>query len=545
MATVSDVTDILKSGNTDIDALLDSGPGWNYLTGNPANTLYYSFADDGSHSASVTSVTTFNENQKSVTRQAIAYVESVTGIDFVETTSISLAQFFFLSANVLGDASGLTSWQYNYSYTSGKVISSYRATAEVYLDVMQYPEQLDPVSGTSGYQVLLHEMGHALGLKHPFEGSVRLPAATDNTNYTLMSYNWIGGNKSVFQQDDLAALWWLYGGDGLGGNEGINSLNGPTVRQGTDTTPPGVTVFSPADEATGVGTGANIVLTFSEPILRGTGNIVLKNGSGGTVAIWDAASSSNLVLSGNTLTIDPSQDFAANTAYTLVFPAGSIRDLAGNAYAGSSDYNFRTAAAISQALIGTAGNDRLQARTGNDAIDGGNGIDTVLFGSPRANWNVQVSGTTWTVSDKSGNGGADTLTNVERIEFSDQKLALDLAGNAGKVAKILGAVFGSAAVSNKTYAGIGLGLLDGGMSYETLSGLALDVAGAKTPEAVVRLLWGNIVGTAPTSAESKPFIDLLGSGMTPGTLGALAADTSLNQLNINLIGLAQSGLEFA
>ena len=544
MATVSDVTDILKSGNATIDALLDNGPGWNYLTGNPANTLYYSFGDDGSHSSSVTSVTTFNTNQKDATRQALAYVESVTGIDFVETTSISQAQFFFLSANVLGDYTGLTFWQYNYSYNSANVVSSYRATAEVYLDVAQYPQQLNPASGTSGFQVLLHEIGHALGLKHPFDGSVRLPAATDNTNYTLMSYNWINGNKSVFQDYDLAALWWLYGGDGLGGNEGINSLHGPTLRQGADTTPPSITAFSPLDEASAVATGTNIVLTFNEPIQRGTGLILLKAASGSTIASWDAASSTNLSLSGNTLTIDPSQDFAADTAYSLVLPVGSIRDLAGNAYLGSSDYNFKTAAALSQPLIGTAANDRLQARSGNDAIDGGAGIDTVLVSSPRANWDLQANGGSWTVSDKVGSGGSDTLKNIERIEFSDKKLALDLDASAGKVAKILGAVFGAPAVANKGYAAVGLNLLDGGMSYETLTGLAIEVAGAKTPAAVVQLLWGNIVGTAPTSAQAKPFIDLLDAGMSPGALGVLAADTSLNQLNIDLIGLAKSGLEF-
>ena len=136
------------------------------------------------------------------------------------------------------------------------------------------------------------------------------------------------------------------------------------------------------------------------------------------------------------------------------------------------------------------------------------------------------------------------MKTIERIEFSDKKLALDLDASAGKVAKILGAVFGAPAVANKGYAAVGLNLLDGGMSYETLTGLAIEVAGAKTPAAVVQLLWGNIVGTAPTSAQAKPFIDLLDAGMRPGALGVLAADTSLNQLNIDLIGLATSGLEF-
>jgi len=39
-----------------------------------------------------------------------------------------------------------------------------------------------------GFATLLHEIGHALGLKHPFEGTPTLPSELDNTKYTIMSY---------------------------------------------------------------------------------------------------------------------------------------------------------------------------------------------------------------------------------------------------------------------------------------------------------------------------------------------------------------------
>ena len=46
--------------------------------------------------------------------------------------------------------------------------------------------------GSFAYYVLLHELGHALGLKHPFVGVERNPAvidpAYDSRMYTLMSY---------------------------------------------------------------------------------------------------------------------------------------------------------------------------------------------------------------------------------------------------------------------------------------------------------------------------------------------------------------------
>ena len=46
----------------------------------------------------------------------------------------------------------------------------------------------DASAGTFLYETFLHELGHALGLKHPFEGTT-LPAEFDNTRYTIMSYN--------------------------------------------------------------------------------------------------------------------------------------------------------------------------------------------------------------------------------------------------------------------------------------------------------------------------------------------------------------------
>ena len=141
--------------------------------------------------------------------------------------------------------------------------------------------------------------------------------------------------------------------------------------------------------------------------------------------------------------------------------------------------------------------------------------------------------------------GVDTVTGIERASFTDKKIAIDLDGNAGTTAKILGAVFGASSLSNKTYVGIGLNYLDGGMSYADLMALALNAAGATTNNAVVSLLWTNLFGAAPTTAEAAPYVAMLASGSyTAGTLGVLAADTSFNTTNINLVGLAQTGIEY-
>jgi hypothetical protein len=128
--------------------------------------------------------------------------------------------------------------------------------------------------------------------------------------------------------------------------------------------------------------------------------------------------------------------------------------------------------------------------------------------------------------------------------FSDKSIAIDINGNAGTTAKLLGAVFGKESVKNKNYVGIGLNFLDAGWTYDNLAGLALDVAGAKTNDQIVSLLWTNVIGTKPTSADKQPFIALLENGMTAGVLAHLAADTSFNIMNINLVGLAQTGIEY-
>ena len=138
----------------------------------------------------------------------------------------------------------------------------------------------------------------------------------------------------------------------------------------------------------------------------------------------------------------------------------------------------------------------------------------------------------------------DVVKEVERLNFSNKYIAIDLNGNAGTTAKILGAIFGKESLTNKSYVGIGLHFLDAGWTYDNLAALALDAVGAKTNDQIVSLLWTNVIGTKPTAADKQPFITLLENGMSAGALAHLAADTSFNTTNINLVGLAQTGIEY-
>jgi hypothetical protein len=153
----------------------------------------------------------------------------------------------------------------------------------------------------------------------------------------------------------------------------------------------------------------------------------------------------------------------------------------------------------------------------------------------------------WELTDKSKTYATVDISNVQRIQFKDTTLALDTNANAGEVAKVLGAVFGPSFATNKQYIGIGLDLADKGMSYSSLMGLALGVklGAGYTNEQEIQLLYQNLFGHTATTNEVSAIDSLIKVGQyTQATLGVLAADTTNNAANINLVGLAQTGIEY-
>ena len=112
-----------------------------------------------------------------------------------------------------------------------------------------------------------------------------------------------------------------------------------------------LTAATPADNATEVAAGNNIVLTFNEAVAAGTGNIVISNGAGDTrtIAIGDT---SQVTISGNTVTINPTADLAAGSTYDVTLASGVITDAAGNAFGGiaQNDLDFTVAAPLNYKL---------------------------------------------------------------------------------------------------------------------------------------------------------------------------------------------------
>ncbi|NRF70348.1 Ig-like domain-containing protein [Aquincola sp. S2] len=226
---------------------------------------------------------------------------------------------------------------------------------------------------------------------------------------------------------------------------------------------------------------------------------------------------------------------------------------AGTYYVSAADVatgmgGYRLSAANQPVVRGSAAADVLGGSSGNDLIDGGAGIDRVVYAGARSAFTLQHDDTGWTVNDSRGLEGRDLLQGIERLQFADTRLALDLDGHAGEVARLLGVVFGPAAVHNAAYAGIGLSLLDGGMTPQALTQLALDArlgAGA-SHAAVVELLYTNLVGSPPPAAALSLYTGWLANGsFTPITLAQLAGVQEQNLLNIDFAGLVAGGLGYS
>jgi len=202
---------------------------------------------------------------------------------------------------------------------------------------------------------------------------------------------------------------------------------------------------------------------------------------------------------------------------------------------------FGTAESVSSNNIITGG-------AGNDDIHGGTGINTSLYSGAKSNYTITNTSTGFIIQDNVGTDGTDTLTNIQRLQFSDTSIAYDMNGNAGTAAKILGAVFGKISISNESYVGLGLQYLDAGTSYQDLMQLALNAklgAEVNDPTKVVTLLYTHVMGVAPDKATSDYFVGLINSHQySAASLGVMAADTSLNATNIDLVGLAQAGIHY-
>jgi len=527
----SGASNVGQSASQNINALI-SGDKWGGVAGTWA-VLTYSFPWTSSGTATFSGPNGngysdlneqnatyhygLNTTQQASARSALQSWANVANIVFSEvaetSSNVGDIRFAWTSATNL-TSTGVQAWGWA-SYPN----SYWPSGGDIWISTLNSNTATDSwATGAYNFESLLHELGHALGLKHPFEDTPVLSSSLDNTLYTVMSYteppnnlypsagyvdghyNWISYrvNSVTPMVLDIAAIQYLYGAN-------------ISYHTGNDT----------------------YTFDATNPFFE---------------TLWDAGGTDT--ISASNFTLSCVIDLTPGHYSSLRIPQASDTGGVTPTYDGTNDLGIAYGCIIENAiggsgndtLIGNSSNNQLTGGTGNDTIDGGTGYDTAVFNGNRFDCTITKTVTGYTLTSTSG--GMDTLTKIERLSFADCHLALDLDGNAGSTAKILGAVFGSASVADKTSAGIGIGLLDGGMSYEDLAALAINATGASTPQQVVNLLWTNVVGSAPTAGQAQPFVDMLSGGMTIGQLGVLAADTGINQTNINMLGLLQTGLEY-
>lgn len=380
------------SGNSKLDPLLDeTHQKWGGALGTGAN-LSFSFPWINGNSAywqndygdelSATEHFGFNVTQMTAARNALQAWANVANLNFSEVSDANsnVGDFRFAFSSALDSGT----WGYSFYPNS----SSAKA-ADVWIN-STHGSDPDWSAGTYDYEALMHEIGHGLGLKHPGNYNVNghgtppfLPFDLDFRNYTIMSYNdpandyyWDSKkNTSVLVTPetpmvyDIQAIQYLYGAN-------------THYHTGNDTY-----TFSP-----------------NNPFYK---------------TIWDAGGNDTINIS--TFTLDSTINLNPGSYSTIAFPA-----LDSSSFNGTNDLGIAFGTLIENA-VGGSGNDTFIGNSTSNHLDGGTGIDTVVYTGNMSDYSInKISDNTYTITnnfastkDINGTKKIDTLTNIERIEFAD------------------------------------------------------------------------------------------------------------------------------
>ena len=441
--------------------------------------------------------TGLNATQQKNATDLIKSLSTIINVNISSTTSANQPNTIAVALNNQIGSGGYA--QYPNSRSTG---------SDIFLNNKDYNSTLN--NGTYGANVITHELGHALGLKHPFDeadtdGDVADPpylqGTEDHARWTMMSYNSTSAeNKLAFSELDIAALQYIYGPS-------------RTAKTGDDTY-----VIDPT-----------------------TPNFIW---DGDGIDTIDASS----LTQGITLHLSAGyHDFVGSVSSDLITSPGQVT------------VNFGT---IIENIIGTEyadklfGNDENNIITlngGDDYVDGGSGIDRIIVELAKSNFRLSAS-----EDGKTLEFNLDTLANpffynkvelinVERVSLTDANLAIDIDGHAGITAKILGAFLGASGVARTDLVGFGLDLLDSGTTYEEFLQAALDAVFGSNPSGatLVNHFYGTLTGQSAPQSLIDQYGSLIDNGsLSPVSLAMQVAENELNLQNIDLVGLATTGIEY-
>ncbi|MGY3576866.1 M10 family metallopeptidase [Bradyrhizobium sp. USDA 4504] len=356
-----------------IDALLYQNTSnlWNLGNGQGV-TLTYNFPNWYNQGVDLPSYS-FNAQEMEYVRHALAQWSNVANINFVEVSAGGTANIEIRKAQLPSGLGGET-------YPPRSVMNGVDVGGSVYLDVNTNGNLPPSAPGTAGFETILHELGHALGLKHPGNydagtggsSGPYLPSSQDNTYYTIMSYNNSWGGliyPSTPMLYDIAAIQYVYGAKAS--HTGDDTY---TITSGT--------VIAPANYA--------------------------------PMTIWDTGGADTI----NASSASASCGIDLNPGSFSSIPVGTLSLGASNiAIAFNCWIENASGSSYADAIIGNALDNVIRGNAGNDTIDGGGGYDTAIFSGLRSSYSITpLNGTSLKVA---GPDGTDTLSNVEKLVFND------------------------------------------------------------------------------------------------------------------------------
>jgi len=334
-------------------------------SGSPRETLTWQYAgtsQPGDFSGgSFSGWTAFTTAEKVAFEATLTHIETFLNVDFVEVTGYSDPDLNVGQASIPGSTIG---WGGNSISWSGTQIVRWDG-------FVLYDSYLD-LSLDSQTNLLLHELGHALGLKHTFS-TPGLPASEENNKYSVMSYSANpdnGQNSDAMMLYDVFALQDIWGAaDYQTGNSSYTGSRTDTVDAVWDT---GGTDLFDASAKTGAvlldlregafstfGSYPDVVITYGTEIENATG------GKGNdTITGNDLAN--HLIGRGGDDTIKGGEK------------KDNIQGGDGNdSLIGQNGIDILQGGRGKDVLKGGNGNDNLKGNQGWDTLRGGNGDDTL------------------------------------------------------------------------------------------------------------------------------------------------------------------------
>ncbi len=337
----------------------------------------------------------FNAAQKAFVEKIFAYIETVINIKFELVSDALLPGVLTFANNRQTGSAGYATG--GLSSTKWGIFLNNTGTSAA--------GNAAPKEGDYSALTFIHEIGHALGLKHPHnqeagEGAASNPpyltVQEDNTNFTQMSYTDKKEDYfSVFRDLDIAALQYLYG---------------PAKVSGTAKNQTGNNTYTLSDKQR---------------------NFIWDGGGTDTL---DARSSAMRL----TLSLEAGEhSFFGNAASSFITSAGQVTINVGtlieNAFGTAFD-DVVKGNAVDNEIFGLAGNDRLFGGAGNDLLigglgddllDGGEGVDAIYYHLDPVQSGVRINMRTNQVM---GASGTDTLVSIERVwgsRFNDEFIGSD------------------------------------------------------------------------------------------------------------------------